>query len=244
MNRNDMSVIAGRLKELIDKEGPEYLSEYPDQVYRYLVRETDTDDIFCAAVLYTLHAGVNESAKRINDRKKLSSVISDTCSLKKKLADDIAELYVLLYSSDNLQNWNEQNLAGLNEFTGSEQKFEWDGYYVWDAGSVTMDCRYHAEISAEAVQPLKCSLLAEKLKKNPFLSVDKIHDLFQKDLKEHLENAFDEYCGCDDYYPPVTEDFEMEYYAQEWCRENGFEMIQADGDGITGDFEPKSYRTW
>ena len=54
----------------------------------------------------------------------------------------------------------------------------------------------------------------------------------------------EEYCTDDDYYPPVVEDFEIEYHVQEWCKKNGFEFISCDGDGEEGEYEPKFRKGW
>ena len=56
--------------------------------------------------------------------------------------------------------------------------------------------------------------------------------------------AADRYCTCDDYYQPVVEDFEIEYYLKEWCKKNGFKIISCKGEGDDSGFEPNSVRRW
>ena len=45
----------------------------------------------------------------------------------------------------------------------------------------------------------------------------------------------------DDYYAPVSEDFEIEYDLEhDWCPKNGFDLaVSFEGDGCTDDYEPK-----
>ena len=46
----------------------------------------------------------------------------------------------------------------------------------------------------------------------------------------------------DDYYQPVAEDFEIDYYASEWCGKHGFELVSCEGGGGDGGYEPKFRR--
>ena len=66
---------------------------------------------------------------------------------------------------------------------------------------------------------------------------------FEKQLKEVLDREFLEYVTEDDYYEPVVEDFEAEYYAKEWGKKNGFELISFDGNGDTGEYDVRG-RHW
>ena len=49
---------------------------------------------------------------------------------------------------------------------------------------------------------------------------------------------------ADDYYQPVVEDFELDYYLKKWCKKNGFKVISCEGDGDDSGFEPDSVRRW
>ena len=33
--------------------------------------------------------------------------------------------------------------------------------------------------------------------------------------------SFERYCTYEDYYQPVVEDFEFDYYLEKWCEKNG-----------------------
>ena len=62
------------------------------------------------------------------------------------------------------------------------------------------------------------------------------------ELQSWLDNDFEEYCTEDDYYPPVVEDYELDYYVKEWCEKHGFNLISCKGSGRDKGFEPKSRR--
>ena len=88
--------------------------------------------------------------------------------------------------------------------------------------------------------------LAQKIKKNPFMTKSEIHELFAKRIKKYLDSEFEDYCTCDDYYQPVVEDFgdNLEYDLTEWCKKNGFELVSCDGDGDDDGYKPKFKRGW
>lgn len=132
-------------------------------------------------------------------------------------------------------------------FLQEEFTYTWKGFSVWDAGSGTVDCHYEAEIILNPTEAIsEDKELSKRLKKNPFMTREAIYDLFAKRLKDHLDYEFEDYCTCDDYYPPVVEDFgpNMEYELPKWCKENGFELVSFDGDGDDDGFEPKFRKGW
>ena len=79
--------------------------------------------------------------------------------------------------------------------------------------------------------------LRERLEKSPFMPADDIHSYFEKKLREYLDSEFEDYCSDDDYYPPVAEDFGVDYCLAKWCKSCGFEVVSCDGSGDTSDFE-------
>ena len=121
----------------------------------------------------------------------------------------------------------------------------WKGESVWDAGNGTMDCHYTAQI---VLTPTKRVMIndgvVKLIRKNPFVKKEEIAKYFAKELKNHLDNEFEEHCTCDDYYPPVVEDFELEYLVKEWSKRNGFKVLSCEGDGILDDYEPKYRGRW
>lgn len=57
-------------------------------------------------------------------------------------------------------------------------------------------------------------------------------------MKECFDYEFEDYITCDDYYEPVVEDFETEYYVTSWCKKNGFRMLSFEGNGHDDGYEP------
>ena len=84
--------------------------------------------------------------------------------------------------------------------------------------------------------------LARLLKQNPFMTKNEIHRCFEERLRKYLDYKFKEYCAADDYYQPVVEDFEIDYWVSGWSRENGFEVVSCYGDGDDAGYEPKYRR--
>lgn len=76
------------------------------------------------------------------------------------------------------------------------------------------------------------------LKKNPFTTPESIRKHYETELRKYLDCEFEEYCTCDDYYQPVVEDFEIDYYVNTWCKENGFTIVLCEGNGYDDGYEP------
>ena len=121
----------------------------------------------------------------------------------------------------------------------------WKGFAVWDAGSGTIDCHYEAEI---VLKPEKAAAEDKKLQqmlgRNSFLTKEEIAEFFKKSLCRFLDDEFEEYCTAEDYYPPVVEDFEIDYRVRDWCKKTGFKMLSCEGTGDDNGFEPKYRRRW
>jgi hypothetical protein len=109
------------------------------------------------------------------------------------------------------------------------------------AGTGGVDCHYKAEIVLMPKEHIVIDReLTQALKKNPFMTKEAIGDYYRKQLKEHLDYEFEDYCTCDDYYQPCVEDFMVDRDAvRTWCTENGFELIACDDEGYDGGYEPK-----
>lgn len=242
---NDTERIIKRLKELIDKNGYDYLTDRPLAVYKEL-EEADPNEIITAgAILMLLVCGVWDDAKDIEDKEELSGKIQKKCGFNKKMSDKLADVIHTLYSEDNKAGWKNKRDEGLVQFLKNNQTFKWEGFSVWEVGNGSVDCFYNAEIE---LHPTKMAGqnkdLQKLLKKNPFMTKESIHEFYEKKLKEYLDSEFEEYCTCDDYYEPVVEDFELTYDVEHWCKENGFEVISCEGDGSDGGYEPKFRRGW
>lgn len=107
-----------------------------------------------------------------------------------------------------------------------------------------MDCEFHATITIAPIEDrINEAALDKMLSKNPFLSDEEIAMYFQDSLLDYPDRKFEDYCSSDDYYQPTGEDFEAESYTEDWCKDHGFELLSFEGDGSTGDYEPK-HRRW
>ncbi len=72
MNNTD-KLILGKLKELIDKNGLDYLTDKPQTVYKELAEAYPENTIIASAVLMLLVSGIWDSAKLINDHSEEES---------------------------------------------------------------------------------------------------------------------------------------------------------------------------
>ena len=246
MMKNDEAAV-NFLKEMIDKNGPSFLTDEPYEIYTGMIKTNTADRKTAAAILYILVNGILKDAGTEKSAEELSERIRSDCGLNKRKADQVAGILHALYSDDHKKEWENKDLEGLKEFLAEEFRCTWKGYAVWDAGNGTVDCHYEAEIVLEPTETISADKeLAQKLKKNPFMTKIEIHDIFEKRLKKYLDDEFEEYCTCDDYYQPVVEDFDgnLEYDLPEWCKKNGFEFVSCDGDGDDDGYEPKFRRGW
>ncbi len=231
-----------RLKEIIDRNGPDYLTDKPYEIYLELKRN-GIDSKNAGAVLYALVSGVQGEIHTDSDLASLSGAIQKKCCFNKKMAESLATVFLSLYSQEHKEEWKEKELEGLSQFLEEKFEYTWKGFAVWDEGNGTVDCYYEAEIVLAPGDPsAKDRKLAQMLRKNPFLTKESIHEYYEKKLREHLDYEFKEYCNEDDYYPPVVEDFGISYCIKEWCSENGFELVSCEGSGDDSGYEPKFRR--
>lgn len=237
--------VAEKLKEIVDNYGPGYLSEEPYEVYKELMKSGVTDRQTAGALLMLFLSGVPDLVKTENDPSFLSRLIQRDCCLNKKMADTLADIVLLLHSRENEEEWKNKDMAGMERFRIEKLSVKWSGFATWDAGGGGVDCYYDADIVIKPTKNLAVNdELSRLLKKNPFMKTDDIGKLYVKDLKEHLDYEFEDYCTCDDYYQPVVEDFELEAYLKDWCDDNGFKIVSCEGAGGDGGYEPDSVRKW
>lgn len=236
---DNINIIAEKLKELIDKNGPDYLSDKPYKVFENLVNSKTADKKTAGAIFCVLVNKLHESALNTNDIESFSYNIKKKCGFNKSVSDFTATVFVTLYSEENKADWKGKTNEGLEEFLEEEMELSWEGYSVWRYGDGGVACHYNAEIIVKpTIDIIKEKNFKKRLVENPFIKKEEIERIFRKSLKEQLDRDFEEYCTCDDYYEPVAEDFEADYYTSDWCIKNGFEMISCDGDGRTDDYEP------
>lgn len=237
--QNLMGSAAGKLKELIDKNGPTYLTDEPYEVYKELVDTKTADRKTASAVLMLLVNGIIDNVKPGVSFEFLSKYIQQKCGFNKKMADMLAEISLSLHSIENEKDWESKKMEGLARFKKEKLSYQWKGYAVWEVSNGSVTCRYNADIVAKPTEKLNVEKkLEQKLKKNPFMTPEAIGEYYKKKLKEYLDREFEEYVTCDDYYEPLAEDFEAEDYVDIWCRDNGFELEAFEGDGENEDYEP------
>ena len=240
-----MENIAEKLKGIIDSNGPEYLSEEPYKVYKILVEEKAVDKKIAGALLYLLTTEVICSVKPGDENSSLSKAIQRECSFNKNMADQLAAILLALYSKDNEKEWKDKDLAGLENFRKEKLTVKWEGFATWSVSGGGVDCYYTADIVIAPAKNLAIDDELEKqLRKNRFMKTEAISSHYGKVLRKYLDREFEEYCTCDDYYQPVVEDFELDYYLKEWCKKNGFKLISCEGEGDDSGFEPDSVRRW
>ena len=240
-----MENVAEELKEIIDNNGPDYLSEEPYKVYKTLVEEKAVDKKIAGALLYLLTTEVPSGIKPGDDISLLSKLIQKECSFNKKMADRLAEILLALHSKDNEEEWKNKDKAGLEKFRKEKLAVKWEGFATWSVSGGGVDCYYNVDIVLAPEKNLVVNEDLEKqLRKNRFMKTEAISSFYVKELRKYLDREFEEYCTCDDYYQPVVEDFEIEYYLKEWCKKNGFKLISCEGEGDDSGFEPDSVRRW
>lgn len=238
MANNDKKITA-RLKEIIDRHGPNYLSDEPYPVYEELIGSGVADKKTAGAILYFLVNGLLKEAYTDSTAESLTEKIQRGCSFNKRMADRLASIFLSLYSDENQADWTNRDMEGLAQFMKEELSCRWNGFAVWEAGNGTVDCHYKAEILLLPQKTVGADEeLQRLLKKNPFMKKEAIQELFEERLRDYLDDEFEEYCTCDDYYQPVVEDFEMDDRVKDWCTKNGFQMVSCEGDGYDDGYEP------
>ena len=239
--------IVKALKEMVDKNGPNYLADEPFQVYTELIGSGNTDRKTAAALLHLLASGLLETTDPGYDAELLSESIRRECSINKRMADRLAIILYTLYSQDNKREWHCKEKEGLTQFLNEDFLYDWKGFVVWDAGNGTVDCHYEARIILNPTKAVsEDKELSKLIAKNSFTTKEAIYDLFTKRLREYLDYEFEDYCTEDDYYQPVVEDFgsNLEYALKSWSEENGFEYVSCEGDGDDEGYDPKFRKGW
>ena len=238
----DTEGIVKALKKIVDKKSLSHLKGEPYEVYRQLVDSYGMNQKDAASVLYVLLSGVKVDEKDGN----LSDRIRRECGLLKDKADWLAEVFHALFSEEHRKEWKQKDKEGLKQFLAESFTCKWEGSAVWDAGNGTVDCYFNAVVTLEPTKEVcKDEKLICLLQENPFSTKEDIHEHFAKRLEQYLDDQFENYCTCEDYYQPVVEDFEcdLSYDLQKWAEKNGFEYVDFEGEGGDLGYEPK-FRRW
>ena len=115
------------LKEIVDKNGPNYLAEEPFQVYTELIRSGNADRKTAAALLHLFASGLLETTDPGNNAELLSDSIRRECSINKRMADRLAIILYTLYSQDNRKKWRRKEKEGLTQFLNEDFLYDWKG---------------------------------------------------------------------------------------------------------------------
>ena len=226
------------LKNLIDENGHDYLHEKPYEVFQQLKKNLIVDEKTSGIILLALVNEIDKKALLEDDLKRLSTIIQNKCEFKKKAADTVAEIFLELYSQENKANWKTNNLSGWDEFIKSQFWVTWEGASMWGSHGVHKDYGYELEIELKPLDNIKQDEeLSKLIDKNPFMSLEEIQDIKKKKLINYLDDELDRYVCSDDYYEPVIEDFDVDYYIEEWCKKYGFKLLNSEGEGQDSDYE-------
>ena len=229
------------LKAIIDEEGIDYLTREPYEVYESLL-ECMVEPALCRTVLSALLAGIMDKVDGA-DITALSKWIQSECFFKKSVADNLAEMFISLFSDENKAAWDEHTEEGFRNFCESEWEYKFHGEHTWHHGGGSEDCWVDIEINFEVTKPEAFKKLIEKaLAKNPFISEDAIFELLSKSLDSTLQRDMEEYIEAETYYEPYMEDYDSnaEYVLKDFCKKYGLKMTYFECDGSESGFEPDS----
>ena len=243
MKEGSVETVISSLKGMIDRNGPHHLTNEPYQVYEELKESGITDGKTAGAILLFLVNGMMDELNRDIDFDSLCKEIQKKCCFNKKMAEKLSTIFLSLYSIANKEEWKNRKLEGVSQFLKMNFSCIWDGLSIWQTEGGSVDCHYEAEMILRPIDP-DCigKKLSDLLNKNPFMTREAITDFYENDIRNWLDEEFERYCSCEDYYQPVVEDFEFDYYLAEWCRKNGFEIVSYEGDGHDDGYEPSFTR--
>jgi hypothetical protein len=231
--------IVNKLKKIINVNGPHFLGKNPYQTYTELMKDGTVDKKTAGAILCFLVNGLSKYLDSNNDITELTKIIQNECGFNEDISASISAIFVNLYSKENIKKWKSKEKEGLKQFLNDEFTYKWTGYTIWYVSNVSMDCHYQAEIVLSPTQDvIKDNELAQMLEANPFLKKKVIREYFEKKLENYLDDQFNEYCTCEEYYEPAVEDFYLDDCVEEWCKMNGFTPISCDGSGYDDGYEP------
>ncbi len=237
---NDSAMVADRLKQLVDANGLRYLEDHAYELYESMKEEKLLDDMYARALLICMLSADYKNFERGEfEKTALSSSIQKNCALREDVSDQMADVFMRLFDERNVTEWEEKRHSGLRKFCEAEWTFPWEGFCVWDGGVVHVDCSASASAVVRIVNSSKVELDLEAfLEWNPFLTAEKIFEMYTDWLSGTIDADFADYCTCDEYYPPVTE-YYCEVYEElvkKFCQEHGMELIDYEFTGESSDY--------
>ena len=231
------------LTKICDEKSAGYLESRPMSVYRTLVQDEGVDARLAGALLLTLLAGIPTLASEEHDVGALEGAIERACPLTQEACESLARVYCDLFDAHNMRRWDDLAWSGLEELKGASLELTWEGEEVWRPGSADLVCHYTADIGLVGRYPQDDAVDAA-LEENPLLSAKDVLEMFAVSLRAFLDDNFEYFITADDYYPPLTSEFEAEDYTRDWCSRHGFELSSFEGSGTDEGFEPPSRRRW
>ena len=242
---NIMNDVIDFLKDYIWQNGFDKLSEDSFAVYEAMVqRSKDNPGIepkTARLVLVTLMTKTHEMARKGSSADEIVCHIQSEHCLNKKVAKDIAAMYLELFNDANKKAWKEAKEAGFEEFCESEWTIEWDGRCDWHTKhGGSYPCSADACLTFTIGDKKKLhNHLSSELKANPFLSADDLYGILMRQIEDDLDKDMREYCDADDYYEPYWEEFvgEGTYESEAKWQSWGIEIVEFTGSGDI-DFRP------
>ena len=104
-----------KVKELIDENGPKYLTDEPYKVYKEIIRTKATDKKTGALLMFFV-SGSMETVTPDDDFTNLSKRIQMESCFNKRMADTLTAIVLSLHSRENEEEWNNKDLEGLIRF--------------------------------------------------------------------------------------------------------------------------------
>lgn len=222
------------LKNLISQKGYDYIYDNAHSVYKALLKkgiERRIADV-------TLYALVSETAR--DNKTNIREEVENKLFLNEEMTTVVSDMFSTLYDTKSLSKMKKEEFKGLEEFLKGEWEIKSSGEATWQyRRSTRTDYSYTYKMTIKVVdRALVEKDLKDKLRENPFLKAEDIRSYYENEIDGIICGEFEDYCTCDDYYPPVVEDFpdNIHYEMDKFLPEHGLERIDDDYAYYEGDF--------
>lgn len=102
-----IKIIVDRLKEMIDQSGIQYLEDHAYEIYQLFLNEKLVDDTDARILLICLlSADYKMLCQGGNDKAALSNRLQQSCGLRKKVSDRMADVFLTLFNEENVTVWS------------------------------------------------------------------------------------------------------------------------------------------
>lgn len=245
MNISLKTCLTNTLISILANNGPEYPAKHPSEFLEVLI-DACGENTLAAAMYYLALNGIFDDAMAAGiDVETLTAKIQSKGFFKKAYASELAEILMEAYSPKNLKRAEHKKGSGFQQICNmgeGEWHFCWEGQADWHSDGGTAVCHGSGGAYLQVTDQKKLKKwLQNRLQNYPYSTLPQIKDVVSEYLSEKLDADFDDYCNEDDYYQPVAEDFEFDYYLTAACKSLG---IIPDGfiyDGECDDWEPDTW---